>query len=75
MEFLVSFTLFSIAFMNINSFQGPLRGHDRQLISRLPKYGKVHELSSQGAYNAYLLTLSSSSSRIKASIVIALCTN
>lgn len=74
MEFSVNFTLFSNAFMNKNSFQGLLRGHDRQLLSRLPKYEKMHALSSQIAHNAHLLAPSSSSSRIKASTVIDLYT-
>lgn len=60
--------------MNTNSFQGLLRGHDRQLLARLPKYKKSHKFSFQVAHNAHLLASSSSSSRIKASAVIALYT-
>lgn len=60
--------------MNINFFQGPLQGHDGQLISILPQYRKMHGPSSQVAYSAHLLAPSSSSSTIKASTVIVLYT-
>ena len=36
MESSVNFTLFANAFMKINPFQGPVRGHDREAHMRLP---------------------------------------
>lgn len=36
MEYSVNFTLFDNAFMRINYFQGPVRGHDREAHTRLP---------------------------------------
>lgn len=42
MESLENFTLFTNAFMGINYFQGPLRGHNKTAHTRLPEYGKMH---------------------------------
>lgn len=36
MEYSVNFTLFANVFMRIKSFQGPVRGHDREAHTRLP---------------------------------------
>lgn len=36
MESSAKFTLFASAFMRIKSFQGPVRGHDREAHTRLP---------------------------------------
>lgn len=46
MESSQNITLIINAFIRINSFEGPLRGHNGQLISILPKYRKKHVPSS-----------------------------